>query len=311
MRQAGTLPNEQDARRFADYLLTRGIEAQIEEEDGGWTIWIRDEDHLAEAREELEDFRRRPDDPRYRDVRRTAREIRRDVTAQTEKARKNLIEVRDRWGRQGVRRSPVVLTLIVTSVVVFFGTGFGKEIEPVMGHLTTCRITTAPDGTLEWDEEDGFAQIKQGQVWRLVTPALIHHGPAHLLFNMYWLYILGGQVETRRGSLRFAVLVLVLAATSAGGSQMISFRPLLGGMSGVGYGLFGYVWLRSRIDPGSGFYLSRDIVILFIVWFFACALGVVDYLFHIHVDNWGHGIGWAVGMAIGYAPALFRSSKGR
>jgi hypothetical protein len=105
---------------------------------------------------------------------------------------------------------------------------------------------------------------------------------------------LGTLVERAVGSLRFLLLVLVMAAVS----NVVQFKahgPLFGGMSGVVYGLFGYAWIRGRLDPTSGLYLRQDIVFWMLGWFVLCAAGVIG-----GVANWAHGGGLASGAALGY-----------
>lgn len=48
--------------------------------------------------------------------------------------------------------------------------------------------------------------IDAGQWWRFVTPVFIHIGLAHLLVNMYGLWIIGPYVERLYGSAKFVVL---------------------------------------------------------------------------------------------------------
>ena len=83
-----------------------------------------------------------------------------------------------------------------------------------------------------------FPEIRAGQVWRLVTPIFLHAGVLHLVFNMLWLYQLGGQIEAQESSGYFAVMVLVLAVICNTGQYVVS-GPLFIGMSGVVYGLLG------------------------------------------------------------------------
>src|SRR5258706_12303278 len=67
MRMIGHLADEPSARLFGDFLYAQGIECQAEREpDKGWAIWIPDEDHLAKGGGMLDEFRQKPQDPKYR-----------------------------------------------------------------------------------------------------------------------------------------------------------------------------------------------------------------------------------------------------
>jgi GlpG protein len=73
--------------------------------------------------------------------------------------------------------------------------------------------------------------------------------------------------------------------------------PQFGGMSGVLYGLFGYIWIRSLCDPSSGLVLSSSTVGMMLVWFFLCLVNVIP-----NVANWAHGGGLFLGMLWGALP---------
>ena len=60
-----------------------------------------------------------------------------------------------------------------------------------------------------------MGDIERGEVWRLVTPILMHCNQIlHIVFNLLMFRMLGTLIEVRRGTLRLAVLVLVSAAVS-------------------------------------------------------------------------------------------------
>jgi GlpG protein len=142
-------------------------------------------------------------------------------------------------------------------------------------------------------------EIDAGQLWRLVTPIFMHFSIAHILFNMWMLYDLGTLIERQMGSRWFVLLVLAIALPSNFAQYLCGpTGGVFGGMSGVVFGLFGYAWIRGRLDPTCGLYLRPDVVFWIMAWFGLCALGGT---FNVgNVANWAHGGGLAAGVAIGY-----------
>src|SRR5437762_8803768 len=98
MRQVGTVANEVEAQRFAAWLVAQRIEAHAEQENGAWVIWVRDEDQLPKARQDLAQFQKNPADTRFQDAERTAQEVAREAEAKRRQAQKNVVEMRGRWG---------------------------------------------------------------------------------------------------------------------------------------------------------------------------------------------------------------------
>ena len=303
MRQIGTLPDPQQAQRFADYLLTQGITTKIDTHDGVATLWVREEDQVPRASEELATFTREPESERYAAAVPEAQSLRREAERKEKQFRRNLIDVRRRWGSAGATgRRPVTNVLIGISVLVAVLTSFGKDdadgrVRPVTNLLLSSPYYDMNGGAYSYK---GLQEVRHGQVWRLVTPIFIHYGPMHLLFNMMWLHQLAGLVEIRRGSLHFAGIVLAIALCS-NMAQYAATGTGFGGMSGVVFGVFGYVWMKSRFDPGAGLYIDRQNVVLMLIWGLVCTTGLMG-----PIANWAHGVGLATGMAIGYAPVAWR-----
>ena len=77
--------------------------------------------------------------------------------------------------------------------------------------------------------------------------------------------------------------------------------PAFGGMSGVVYGLFGYVWIKSTFCPEPGFATSQGTVIILLGWLFLCMTGAIG-----PIANIAHVVGLVVGMAVAYVPSFWR-----
>jgi GlpG protein len=290
MRLIGQLPEEAQARRFSDFLIAKGVRNEIERDGNeAWSLWVHDENQVSEARDWFTRFSAAPGAAEFRNAAPEAAKVREAEARESAEYRRRL-STRQRLFADSGRHTAGILTyvLIVACVAVAVFSRLGRD-EGVLGPLFISDPGTDSTGFLH--------DVLAGQVWRLFTPVFIHFGVAHLLFNMLWLFQLGSMIEGRQGHIRFALLVLGLAA----GSNIAQYAyagPSFGGMSGVVYGLFGYIWLRGRFDPASGLFMDRQNVILMVVWFVACFTGLVG-----PVANGAHAAGVILGAACGYLSA--------
>ncbi len=305
MRQIGTVPDAHAARTFADYLAALKIEARLDHQGQGWALWVFDEDRVQQAKAELEQFLRDPNDPRFTRSAprpRPVPEPDEESTAEESAAPVPAVDL-------SVLRRLVTLTVAAACVGVFISSNFGDPATPLVQALQI-----APDGdtTLE--------HVRRGELWRLVSPIFVHFSFLHLLFNLLMLLDLGRLVEQRRGPVRYLLLVLVLGIVSnlaqfylgdAGwnlgtGNFTIAPSGKFGGMSGVLYGLFGFAWVKSRQEPELGFVLSTGTIVLMLVWLFLCLFNVIG-----PVANVAHGVGLFLGLFIGYVSHVLRAVRQR
>jgi membrane associated rhomboid family serine protease len=149
------------------------------------------------------------------------------------------------------------------------------------------------------------AMIRRGELWRLVTSIFPHIDVLHLAFNVYWLWVFGTVVENVYGHVRTAALILLFAIASAS----LEFAFALGGvgLSGVGYGLFGFVWILSRRDDRFRDVMSEKTVLIFIGWFFFCIFATLANKFK--VGNIAHGAGAVAGILTAAAVSLPKYRK--
>lgn len=149
------------------------------------------------------------------------------------------------------------------------------------------------------------AMIRRGEVWRLVTSIFPHVSIFHLIFNIYWIWILGLTIEKIFGSLKTLALYLLLAVASGSMEYALSAGGV--GLSGVVYGLFGLLWVLSSRDERFHDVLNKQTINVFVGWFFLCI--AATYSGMMTIGNVAHGTGAMFGVLIGFAIYLSRSRK--
>jgi GlpG protein len=300
MRMIGHLESEMAARTISDYLYANGIENQVEaDRDGTWALWIDDEDQLATARTFFEEYRTDRSNPKFAAAGREAQEKRELETQKNKAAQRRTYDSSRLFpsGIGGIGRLTVFLVAVCALVALV--SNFGKNLS----HLQPLFITefNISGQLIGW--EKGLPEIRHGQVWRLVTPIFIHFGVVHLLFNMLWIVDLGTMVERRQGARLLALLIVVIAVPS-NLAQYAMQAPNFGGMSGVVYGLIGYIWVRGKFDPASGLFLHSSTVTMAVVWYFLCLAQIIP-----HVANTVHTVGFAVGLSWGFVSAQIATRR--
>jgi len=284
MRPLEKFESQEEAVNFSGYLNYKGIPSEIEEDDDGqfWTVWCQDEDRLADAMGKLQEFLQNPNDPKYADLAKESlkQEKKKYQEEAKEESRWREENLRNTWREREKRPGTITLAFIITCVATCFMTQMGENKE------FTSIFKLYLDA------------VKEGEVWRLVTPIFLHFTPIHIIFNMWWLYDLGSLIEGRRGTLFLTTFILLVGILS-NLTQYFLGGPNFGGMSGVVYGLFGYVWMKGTFDPGDGMQLPQSTVIIMMAWFALCFTGVFG-----GIANWAHAGGLAIGMIWGYLSAI-------
>lgn len=185
---------------------------------------------------------------------------------------------------------PLSAVLIGICVVVAILTQLGEK-ESVLQYLY---ITFDP----EKSGGQPLPEVLHGEVWRLLSPTFLHFGIMHIVFNMLWLKDLGTAIEKLSGTWTMLALTVIIGIAANLAEFHFTHSPFFGGMSGVVYGLLGYIWMKSKFDPGSGYFLPNQTVLMMIVWFCLCVAGVIP-----HVANWAHGAGLIIGIVWGLVSA--------
>lgn len=300
MRLIGHVPNEAHATTFSDFLLVQGIANEIESDKQGWAVWVHSEDEWTRARQMLDTFLLNPRDPQYAAKAGEAPRVRERIKDENEEAESRVYNRRAVFRATmpyGVGPLTTVIVFLCVAIAVLAWTG---HKERIFQELLLTRVDATETG-VQW--QTGLKEIRAWEVWRLLTPAFVHIDVLHLLFNMLWLLDLGSMVEGRQGTGRFGLKLIVFGVLSNLG-QFLLTGPWFNGFSGVNYGLFGYIWVRGRMDPRSGLYLHPHTVAMMIIWYFLCLFGVIS-----NVANMGHAVGMGLGIVWGFLASLPASRR--
>jgi rhomboid protease GluP len=131
--------------------------------------------------------------------------------------------------------------------------------------------------------------IRAGQVWRFLTPMLLHASIPHILFNMYALVVFGVGLERHFGHWRFLLLYILAGFTG----NVLSFVLSSGYSVGASTAIFGLVGAE-----GIFLYQNRKLF----GSQFGRAIGNVIFVVAVNlllgltpgIDIWGH-VGGLVG----------------
>lgn len=303
MRLLTTLQDETSAKTLGDALYSQGMETTIKEtREGGFSVWVHDEERMDEARAFLNGFD--PSEGRFSQMAREARAQRRQERKEARALQERAEKMRRQFeARQRIRIGSVTLGLIVISAIVFVVTDLGRDF-PMRRFFQIVDIQTV--GNQLYAKSIDFTVTHQP--WRLITPIFLHGGGdvtmglLHLGFNMWWLKDLGTVIERFRSPIYLLALVVVSGVLS-NLFQYYMVGPFFGGMSGVVYALFAFLWIRGRFDPMFPFRMPPGIVTFLLVWL---VLGFAGFM---NMANYAHLGGLLVGAAWGFLSSGYLRRK--
>jgi GlpG protein len=143
-----------------------------------------------------------------------------------------------------VRGYPGLVVLIGAAVLLYPFTSplADGNLTATAAWLTIVDLAGDPRALPDFGE-----LLAQGQVWRWLGPVFIHFNLIHLLFNCTIVIELGRRLEHELGAWRLWLVVAILGIFSNLGQYAMSDSPVFGGLSGVAYGLLGFVLVMERL----------------------------------------------------------------
>jgi membrane associated rhomboid family serine protease len=138
--------------------------------------------------------------------------------------------------------------------------------------------------------------IRQGEVWRFVTPIFFHANILHIFFNMYALYNVGPQIERPLGYSRFLMIYFFSGVAGVFASFLFTATPSLGA-SGAIFGLIGafavFLYRHTHLFGKAGRNMLYNVV-------FIIAANLVISVATPGIDLWGHVGGLVTGFALAW-----------
>ncbi len=139
---------------------------------------------------------------------------------------------------------------------------------------------------LDWLEAYGAqinSAIRAGELWRFITPVLLHASVPHILFNMYALVIFGPGLERNFGHWRYLVLYVLTGFTG----NVLSFLLSSGYSVGASTAIFGLIGAEGVFLYQNRQLFGRQ---------FGRAIGNIIFIVAVNlllgltpgIDNWGH-----------------------
>lgn len=178
-----------------------------------------------------------------------------------------------------------ILTAIccLTSIVLFIGI----NLEGKLDNWEVYRKWGSPSVT----------DIFNGSYWGLITSNFLHTELWHIAFNLYWLWIFGKKIEFESKKYFYGILILSSAFVSS--FSELSFADTTGiGLSGIGYSLFGFIFLKSQTTEAYKNYPDKRTKRLFLFWLLLCI--VLTQTKAWTVGNAAHVGGLLWGMTLAY-----------
>lgn len=235
MIELARLPIDQDLGPFSQWLNQSGVQHRVVESDGEQVLILVDATLAEQVHHALQSYL---ENPELKHRLQEANASRKPVPMQRVSP----------YDRVTPTQAPLVFIVIGICLFVAWLTSLG-EGGP---YLRSLLIVNPLDGGFSMGTMEGrwnalLETLAQGELWRLISPDFLHFSVLHITFNLMMFWVLGGQLERRKGWLSLLMLILVVSVVS-NVAQLLDGGYLFGGLSGVVYGLFGFCWVWSRYD---------------------------------------------------------------
>jgi membrane associated rhomboid family serine protease len=195
---------------------------------------------------------------------------------------------------------PVTRALLLLNVVIY-------AAQALTGDLLVRPFALWPSASPQFPGAPSF------ELWQLLTYGFLHGGLTHLFFNMFALYMFGGEIERLLGSRRFLIYYVACVIGAAVAQLVVVSNVTMPPIPTVGAsgGVFGLLLAFGMAFP------QRRIMLLFPpipmpAWLFVTLYGLLEL--YLGVTGSGQGVAHFAhlgGMVAGYALLVYWRGQAR
>jgi GlpG protein len=257
----GNIANLRAAQAFCDYLQSNQIMHKMQQsETGGFDVYVNENDVIY-AQETFSSFSENPNQDKFLQA---SWLVGKPVSNNAE-SNLGMLKI---WHSVGVFTRWIAA--LCTLIFLFAYFGFAREIFYAL--------------KFEWSA---------AEIYRLVTPAIMHLSALHLVFNLAFWWFLGAKVEKVLGT-QTLIVIFVIGALISNAAQALIVSSNFAGLSGVNYALAGFVWMCHVKFKSRALFLPTNLFVFLIIWML---LGFTDWL-PMSMANWAHLGGLLTGMGL-------------
>lgn len=281
MRLIHTFQDSESAQVFSLFLSLEKIENKLEvlkTEPKKYEIWgVREED-LSLAEQHLNAYLLNPNADCFEKVRKTAASVNQAFSEVLNLAKEQKVAKKYSFRQRHSSSSHSLLTtFFITLCVLLFAV---KAFEfPMENSITASLLFDFDTSSHAWPGiypyliagiKNGFLplfdwfsyfnifhKIREGEFWRLFTPALLHGGFLHIGFNMLWLNTIGRQIESKISAPKYLIFILASGIFSNTAQYLVSGMFFLG-FSGVIFAMLGFIYMRQKTALWEGYLLHPN-----------------------------------------------------
>lgn len=281
------IPLEQDLRPILAHLQEQNLLHHVTEEEGQQQLWVSDETRVIEVAELVSQYF-------AGDV-----ELNSKNSATQEKILSPV--------------SPNTLLALISSLPVTIITILLCLIGTILVYLDNQQMSFAIPFLYQGVSNGYFLPLSQslgdGQYWRLLTPIFLHFGWLHFIFNCIIFWYIGRRIERVKKPLHLLTVVIIVGMISNAAQYLVQDNTVFGGLSGVVYGVIGYIAVYQRVNIHPILQFNESAIIFFIAWLLLGVFGIIDFFISGSIANAAHVSGLVSGAIIGLIVGYSDRSK--